>query len=57
MQSDIYSLGIVFLELLSCFQTVMERYRTIETLRNNNKLPETISRSWPALVTFFNISS
>jgi len=48
-KSDIYSLGIVFLELLSCFQTVMERYRTIETLRNNNKLPETISRSWPAL--------
>jgi len=32
---DIYSLGVIFFELLNPFTTEMERYQTLTQLRNN----------------------
>lgn len=32
---DIYSLGVIFFELLNPFTTEMERYQTLTRLRNN----------------------
>ncbi|XP_046445652.1 eIF-2-alpha kinase GCN2-like isoform X3 [Daphnia pulex] len=44
---DIYSLGIVCLELLNPFETDMERYKTIETLRSRSEIPVEIGIKWP----------
>lgn len=44
-KSDIYSLGIVLIELLLCFKTDMERIKTIESvkkIKDNGELPEII---------------
>lgn len=37
---DIYSLGVIFFELLNPFTTEMERYQTLTRLRNNIFPPE-----------------
>jgi len=50
-QSDIYSLGIVLMELLRPFKTEMERYKSIDALRNGNYLSKTLRNQWPHLVT------
>ena len=49
-QSDIYSLGILLLELLNPFKTVMERYKTIEVLRSRGKVPDEVHVKWPEMV-------
>lgn len=41
-QSDLYSLGIILLELLIPFQTDMERVETIQNARKG-RIPESIS--------------
>nr|CAH0107020.1 unnamed protein product [Daphnia galeata] len=46
-KSDIYSLGIVLLELLNPFDTDMERYKTIETLRTRSEVPVEMGIKWP----------
>jgi len=50
IQSDIYSLGIVLLELLNPFDTDMERYKTIETLRTRSEVPVEMGIKWPNMV-------
>lgn len=50
-QSDVYSLGIVFLELLQPFHTDMERSKVIQKLRTGH-LPPELSRIWPHAVSF-----
>jgi hypothetical protein len=50
LQCDIYSLGIVCLELLNPFETDMERYKTIETLRSRSEIPVEIGIKWPNMV-------
>jgi len=37
---DIYSLGVIYFELLNPFTTEMERYQTLTRLRNNIFPPE-----------------
>lgn len=49
-QSDVYSLGIVLLELLCPFRTDMERHKTIKNLREHHALPPDIKEKWPCLV-------
>ncbi|XP_057371544.1 eukaryotic translation initiation factor 2-alpha kinase 3-like isoform X2 [Daphnia carinata] len=48
-KSDIYSLGIVLLELLNPFETDMERYKTIENLRARCEISEEVKRKWPKM--------
>lgn len=44
---DIYSMGIIMFEMLSQFQTQMEKVKMIQKLRNSNELPETFIRTYP----------
>lgn len=49
-KSDMYSLGIVLLELLTCFHTTMERHKSIEQLRAPQQhLPPSLVQRWPLL--------
>ena len=41
---DIYSLGIIFFELLHPMNTEMERGQTLTALRENNAIPESLRR-------------
>jgi len=37
---DIYSLGVIFLELLNSLNTEMERVKTLQQVRNDTFLPQ-----------------
>lgn len=41
---DIYSLGVIFFELLNPFSTEMERYQTLTQLRNNIFPPQFLKK-------------
>ncbi len=43
-------MGVVLLELLVPFQTDMERYKSIERLRNRGRLPDSLVNKRPRLV-------
>ena len=47
-QSDMYSIGVVALELFQPFGTEMERVRTLENLREG-KIPDAFCQRWPVL--------
>lgn len=47
---DIYSLGVIFFELLNPFNTEMERYQTLTRLRNNI-FPSEFSKNFKNEVT------
>ncbi|KAL0983915.1 hypothetical protein UPYG_G00134720 [Umbra pygmaea] len=47
-RSDMYSIGVVALELFQPFGTEMERVRTLEELRQG-KIPDSFSQHWPSL--------
>ena len=46
-KTDIYSLGIIFLELFYIFGTRMERAHILQDLRNNRKLPSEFQIKYP----------
>lgn len=48
-KSDIYSLGVILLELLVCFSTEMERNLTIKKAKGN-EFPESVPQPYPALL-------
>lgn len=48
---DIYSLGVIFFELLNPFITEMERYQTLTRLRNNI-FPSEFSKKFKNEVSF-----
>ncbi|KAI8929749.1 hypothetical protein BC831DRAFT_442914 [Entophlyctis helioformis] len=47
-KSDIYSLGIVLVELLCLFQTAMERAVTLEALKTAGVVPPGLEKAFPA---------
>lgn len=47
-QSDMYSVGVIAVELFQPFGTEMERAQTLGDLRNG-KLPDELCKNWPAL--------
>lgn len=49
-KSDIYSLGVVLVELMMPFNTDMERIRTVETVRRN-EVPEKFNPAYAMLLT------
>lgn len=52
---DIYSLGVIFFELINPFTTEMERYQTLTRLRNNI-FPTQFSKMFKNEVSNFFIS-
>ncbi|KAJ3128636.1 Eukaryotic translation initiation factor 2-alpha kinase [Nowakowskiella sp. JEL0407] len=46
-KSDMYSVGILLLELLYPCQTVMERAKMLKSARDKKELPESVVRLWP----------
>ncbi|KAJ8413700.1 hypothetical protein AAFF_G00082070 [Aldrovandia affinis] len=53
-KSDMYSVGIVALELFQPFGTEMERVQRLEELRQG-KVPEALSKRWPVLAKFIRL--
>ncbi|KAM6897781.1 eukaryotic translation initiation factor 2-alpha kinase 1 [Xenentodon cancila] len=50
-KSDMYSVGVVALELFQPFGTEMERVRTLGDLRDG-KIPDSFSQKWPVLTKY-----
>lgn len=50
-QSDMYSIGVLALELFQPFGTEMERVRTLGDLREG-KIPDSFCQRWPVLTTY-----
>jgi len=50
-QSDIFSLGVVLVEILVPFATAMERSRTFDKLRRG-QVPEQLESASPAIVSY-----
>lgn len=50
-QSDMYSIGVLALELFQPFGTEMERVRVLEDLRDG-KIPDSFCHRWPVLSTY-----
>lgn len=50
-QSDMYSVGVLALELFQPFGTEMERVRTLGDLREG-KIPDSFCQRWPALAKY-----
>lgn len=48
-----YSLGIILFELYQPFKTEMERYVSIERLKNLYEFPDYIKNNWPQQVFIF----
>jgi serine/threonine protein kinase len=48
-KADIFSLGLILLELLCCFETEHERYHNFQQCRQKQILPEWISNQFPAV--------
>ena len=44
---DIYACGITLYEMCSCFYTAMERYESINNLKNNQILEERVCKNYP----------
>uniref|UniRef100_A0A8C7D6V2 Eukaryotic translation initiation factor 2-alpha kinase 1 n=1 Tax=Oncorhynchus kisutch TaxID=8019 RepID=A0A8C7D6V2_ONCKI len=53
-KSDMYSVGVVALELFQPFGTEMERVRTLEDLREG-KVPDAFSQCWPVLAKYITL--
>ncbi|XP_026078612.1 eukaryotic translation initiation factor 2-alpha kinase 1-like isoform X1 [Carassius auratus] len=53
-KSDLYSIGVITLELFQPFGTEMERVHTLEELRQS-KIPNTLSKSWPLLAKYITL--
>lgn len=51
---DIYSLGVIFFELLNPFSTEMERYQVLTRLRNNI-FPSQFSKNFKNEVSIINL--
>lgn len=47
-EADIFSLGLILLELLSCFSTEHERIKAFQDCRHLRILPDELSRYYPA---------
>lgn len=54
LQSDMYSIGVIALELFQPFGTEMERVHTLGELRQG-KVPETLSKNWPLLAKYIKL--
>lgn len=50
-QSDMYSIGVLALELFQPFGTEMERIRTLGDLREG-KIPDSFCHRWPLLTKY-----
>lgn len=50
-QSDMYSIGVLALELFQPFGTEMERVRTLGDLREG-KIPDLFCHRWPVLTKY-----
>lgn len=50
-QSDMYSIGVLALELFQPFGTEMERVRTLGNLREG-KIPDSFCQRWPVLTKY-----
>jgi serine/threonine protein kinase len=48
-KADIFSLGLIFFELLHPMRTGMERFNLMKNLKEKNVLPENITKSLPVL--------
>src|SRR5207249_12085338 len=46
-KADIYSLGIILLEMIYPMETAMEKHKTIENLRREDLLPEELHLRYP----------
>ncbi len=46
---DIYSLGVILLELCYFFETKSERHIVIDRLRRNGEIPEVVKEKFPQL--------
>ncbi|KAK6328277.1 hypothetical protein J4Q44_G00002550 [Coregonus suidteri] len=53
-KSDMYSIGVVALELFQPFGTEMERVRTLGDLRDG-KVPDSFSQGWPVLAKYITL--
>lgn len=53
LQVDLFSCGIVLLELFTVFGTRSEGLEVIGRLREGRELPEDVAGKWPSLVSFF----
>uniref|UniRef100_A0AAY5KMT4 Eukaryotic translation initiation factor 2-alpha kinase 1 n=1 Tax=Esox lucius TaxID=8010 RepID=A0AAY5KMT4_ESOLU len=53
-RSDMYSIGVLALELFQPFGTEMERVRTLEDLREG-KVPHSFSQRWPVLAKYITL--
>lgn len=51
LQSDMYSVGVIAVELFQPFRTEMERAHTLESLRQG-KVPDTLCKNWPVLTKY-----
>ena len=51
LQSDMYSIGVLALELFQPFGTEMERVRTLENLRGG-RVPDSFGCRWPILAKY-----
>ena len=47
-----YSVGVVLLELLMPFRTVMERHKSISDLRELRQIPRLVDEKWPFMVRY-----
>ncbi|CAL4123187.1 unnamed protein product, partial [Meganyctiphanes norvegica] len=50
-QSDMYSMGLILLELFFPFHTTSERYRVFQSLKTSRSLDDTMRQCWPSVVT------
>ncbi|TRY91358.1 hypothetical protein DNTS_026251 [Danionella cerebrum] len=53
-KSDMYSIGVITLELFQPFGTEMERVHTLGELRQG-KIPKTLARTWPLLSKYLKL--
>lgn len=49
-QSDMYSIGLILLELFFPFHTTSERYRVFQSLKTSRSLDSTMHQCWPSVV-------
>lgn len=54
VQSDLYSIGVIALELFQPFGTEMERVHTLGELRQG-KIPNMLSKNWPLLAKYITL--
>ncbi len=54
VQSDLYSIGVIALELFQPFGTEMERVHTLGEL-GQGKIPNMLSKNWPLLAKYITL--